>query len=220
MVAAVDWSTRPHSYGHDPSVLAVWDAEIEGDERARRGIDPGLREMGNLVCHQGTISLAAFALVEPLVAIGTSLHPRRARAIETLACFLSTAGGNAAHQARLHARMGTVPNPFRPGEMMTSPGAPAEGSVAEEQRAIREMRDRVEAELETWMALAEGESLGWDVRLPSLWLLAGVMHHPDSDEAERVVRDVYATVDAEKRESMSFIIGDLDREEPDFDEEE
>ncbi|GAB5548185.1 MAG: hypothetical protein SangKO_079450 [Sandaracinaceae bacterium] len=213
MVAAIDWSALPHSYGHSPSVLMVWDAEMERDEAAIEQTDG--ETLGNLVCHQGTISPAAFALVEPLLFMAKSAHPRRHAAIDLLAWLLSTNGGSAEYRARLHARFGTAPHPFKPGEKMPVPAAPAAEELARERNAIRELRDRVESELELWTALAKDEALDWDVRRASLWVLSRMVHHPDAVEARDLVRQIVGALDKETQSGMSWIIEELNRDAPD-----
>lgn len=213
MVAAIDWSHLPHSYGHSPSVLMVWDAEMERDEAAIEQTDG--ETLGNLVCHQGTISPAAFALVEPLLFMAKSSHPRRHAAIDLLAWLLSTSGGSAEYRARLHARFGTAPHPFKPGEKMPVPAAPAAEELARQRNAIRELRDRVESELELWTALAKDEALDWDVRRASLWVLSRMVHHPDAVEARDLVRQVFGALDKETQSGMSWIIEELNRDAPD-----
>ncbi len=218
MVVAIDWSKLPHNYGHEPNVLAVWDVDIEGNEAACERTKN--ETLGNLVCHQGTISPAAFALVKPLLHVAKSTHPRRNEAIHTLADFLDAYHGLEGYRALLGERLAYVPNPFKKGERLGKGEPPDEEVIAAERAAMTAMRQEIEGEFDFWMEVAKAEGLDWGVRLASLHLLARVTEHPQADEAEELVRFAYASLDGERRESLAWLIEDLDLRYREGDEEE
>ncbi|MEM9188620.1 MAG: hypothetical protein AAGF12_05565 [Myxococcota bacterium] len=201
MVAAMDWSVRPHSYGQsEPGVLTLWDADIEGNKTAAQ--EAGDETLGNLVCHQSVVSPAALALVDPLLIVAKSNHPRRHVAIETLEVFLSAA----TYAARVGA-IAAASNPLAEGAFTPAP------VLQVELAAIRKMQERIESLVETWAELARSEQLAWNVREACLGVLSHVVCDARVDAARRTVREVYAGLDHGKRESVAWLIELIARRE-------
>lgn len=190
-VHSLDWDGQYGACDEAQMIADLWDDFVElGDADW---------EFGNTLVHQGTLYPAVFLLVPSLIALAKSQHPHRQYALDILGACLMSSGGCAAYQGRLAAHL-PVPNPFKPGEMMSMGSAPPQGDIGRERELMRAMRTEIEAEFDVWMRLAKEPDR--EVRLAAIGILAGVINHPDQELAEQVVRDAFEQATDEKERNL------------------
>ncbi len=195
-VRSLDWEGQDGVCGDMPS---EWDRFVANGDASW--------DFGNSLVHQETVQPAAFLLVPSLIALAKSQHANRHYALTILSSCLMLPRGAAADQSQL-AKRGPVPNPFKPGEMMTLGSEPPPEALAREEEQMQTMRAHIEAEFDAWAQLAtEGEG---DLRMAALGVLAGFTGE-HREPAEKIVRNALEqATDESERGELEWLCEHLD----------